>query len=197
MGSGCFSASHLLKEITMRVYANILLLIILMIGVTLLSVTYEHNKFLEIKYTELTTEARKQVDCLADNIYYEAGYEESSGQLAVALVTMNRTQDPRFPKDICSVVKQKNRGTCQFSWFCEPRKPKNLYVYRKNLEVALHAYANYEYIDDLTKGAIYYHADYVNPRWKLSKTTQIGRHIFYKDKDNDAKAEPTTKGRAL
>jgi spore germination cell wall hydrolase CwlJ-like protein len=168
-----------------------------MVAVTALSVTYEPNKFLEIKYTELNVDARKQVDCLAENIYYEAGYEETRGQLAVALVTMNRTQDPRFPKDICSVVKQKTRGTCQFSWFCEPIKVKNLYVYRKNLEVALHAYANYEYIDDLTKGAIYYHADYINPRWKLHKTTQIGRHIFYKDKDNDAKAELTTERRAF
>jgi spore germination cell wall hydrolase CwlJ-like protein len=33
---------------------------------------------------------------------------------------------------------------------------------------------------DITKGATYYHADYVNPQWKLPKTTQIGRHIFYK-----------------
>ena len=33
-------------------------------------------------------------------------------------------------------------------------------------------------------GALYYHADYVNPRWNKEKVTQIGRHIFYKDKSN-------------
>lgn len=167
----------------MRVYRNILILILIMISVTALAVTYKPNRYLKVTYTELTKEARKQVDCLAENIYYEAGWEEDKGQLAVALVTLNRTHDPRFPKDICGVVKQRTQGTCQFSWFCEPLKPKNQYVYRKNLEVALHAYANYEKIEDLTKGAIYYHADYVNPRWKLDKTTKIGRHIFYKDYD--------------
>jgi spore germination cell wall hydrolase CwlJ-like protein len=39
---------------------------------------------------------------------------------------------------------------------------------------------NYGNIDDVTKGATYYHADYVNPGWNLPKTTKIGRHIFYK-----------------
>ena len=41
------------------------------------------------------------------------------------------------------------------------------------------------FIKDLrNKGALYYHADYVNPRWKLDKTTIIGRHIFYKPKED-------------
>jgi spore germination cell wall hydrolase CwlJ-like protein len=136
---------------------------------------------LDIKYGQLTSEARKQVDCLAENIYYEAGYEPRDGQIAVAMVTMNRVHDPRFPKDICGVVKQKTQGTCQFTWFCEHRKSINTEVYRKNLDVALYVYANYENLKDNTYGAKFYHADYVNPRWKLEKTTVIGRHIFYKD----------------
>lgn len=165
----------------MRVYTKILLSIALIISVTIIAVNQNNDTDLNIAYTELTKDAKKQIDCLAENIYYEAGWEPPSGQLAVALVTLNRVNDPRFPKDICNVVKQKTQGMCQFSWFCEPLKPKNQYVYRKNLEVALYAYANYERIQDLTRGAIYYHADYVNPGWKLAKTTKIGRHIFYKD----------------
>jgi N-acetylmuramoyl-L-alanine amidase len=165
----------------MRVYAKILLSIALIISITVIAVKQNNDTDLKIAYTELTKDAKKQIDCLAENIYYEAGWEPPSGQLAVALVTLNRVNDPRFPKDICDVVKQKKQGTCQFSWFCEPPKPKNQNVYIKNLEVALYAYANYERIQDLTQGAIYYHADYVNPRWKLEKTTKIGRHIFYKD----------------
>ena len=136
---------------------------------------------LDIKYGQLTTDAKKQVDCLAENIYYEAGHEPRAGQVAVAMVTLNRVQDPRFPKDICSVVKQKVNTTCQFSWFCEPRKYINQTVYRDNLEVALYVYANYEKLPDDTNGAKFYHADYVNPKWKLEKTTKIGRHIFYRD----------------
>jgi spore germination cell wall hydrolase CwlJ-like protein len=29
------------------------------------------------------------------------------------------------------------------------------------------------------KEALYYHADYVSPGWKLPKIDKIGRHIFY------------------
>jgi spore germination cell wall hydrolase CwlJ-like protein len=44
---------------------------------------------------------------------------------------------------------------------------------------------NYERMKDVTGGATYYHADYVNPGWKLKKVDQIGRHIFYRsNKDN-------------
>lgn len=138
------------------------------------------SKIIAVHYTQLAQEARKQVDCLSDNIYYEAGYEPEQGRLAVAMVTMNRTRDPRFPKDICSVVKQRVKSTCQFSWFCEKKRLANRDVYEHAREVAVMVYANYEKLHDMTKGALYYHADYVNPRWKLEKTTKIGRHIFYK-----------------
>lgn len=141
------------------------------------------EKLLEIKYNQLTKDTQKQIDCLADNIYHEAGYEPEDGKVAVALVTLNRTQDPRFPKDICSVVKQKVKSTCQFSWFCNPVTKRAKEVYEEARNVAIHVYVNYEKLPDITGGALFYHADYVNPRWKLEKTAVIGRHIFYKDKD--------------
>lgn len=145
---------------------------------------WTEEKYLDVQYTQLTKDAQRQVDCLAQNIYHEAGYEPEKGKIAVALVTMNRTQDERFPKDICSVVKQKVKSTCQFSWFCEGKKAiANNFVYGQAREVALFVYANYEKMYDFTQGSLYYHADYVNPRWKLEKTTTIGRHIFYKEKD--------------
>ena len=44
-------------------------------------------------------------------------------------------------------------------------------------------YLNFDRMKDVTNGATYYHADYVNPGWtKLQKEKQIGRHIFYKSK---------------
>jgi spore germination cell wall hydrolase CwlJ-like protein len=148
------------------------------------SSAFSNDKMIDVQYAQLTPAAKKQVDCLADNIYYEAGYEPVAGKKAVAFVTMNRMQDPRFPKDICSVVKQKVNSTCQFSWICEGKGAiKNTKVYMEAKEVALMVYANYEKMYDLTKGSLYYHADYVNPKWKLEKTTTIGRHIFYKEKD--------------
>jgi len=142
------------------------------------------DKILKIEYKQLTKEARKQIDCLAENIYYEAGWEPTDGRVAVALVTLNRVQDPRYPKDICSVVKQKINSTCQFSWFCEGKKHiTSSRLYEEAQNIALYVYANYENLTDITHGALFYHADYVNPRWKLDKTTVIGRHIFYKESD--------------
>jgi spore germination cell wall hydrolase CwlJ-like protein len=145
---------------------------------------FTSERVIDVKYSQLTPAAKKQVDCLAENIYFEAGHESNDGKKAVAFVTLNRTQDPRYPKDICSVVKQKVNSTCQFSWYCEGQKAiRNMFAYNEAKEVAVFVYANYENLRDITKGALYYHADYVNPRWKLEKTVVIGRHIFYKERD--------------
>lgn len=161
------------------------ILLIAIVGVTLNAsnnLFSNSDRLLEVVYSELTKDAKRQVDCLADNIYYEAGHEAEKGKVAVALVTLNRVEDPRFPKDICGVVKQKANSTCQFSWFCMPLKTiKNSGAYQESKDVAVHVYANYEKLHDITKGALYYHADYVNPGWKLQKTVTIGRHIFYKE----------------
>jgi spore germination cell wall hydrolase CwlJ-like protein len=57
----------------------------------------------------VTAEMRqKQLDCLARNIYHEAGGEPFEGKVAVAQVTINRTENGAFPSDICQVVYQKN-----------------------------------------------------------------------------------------
>ena len=85
-------------------------------------------RLLNVDYSELTPFAKKQIDCLADNIYYESAYEPESGQVAVALVTLNRVNHPAFPKDVCGVVKQKTNSTCQFSWFC-------MNVHRKHIDL--------------------------------------------------------------
>lgn len=167
----------------LRVYT--LLIIFLTSLLVTLNSNFSGNKELDIKFSQLTNDAKQQVICLADNIYHEAGYESDTGKVAVALVTLNRLQDPRYPKDICSVVKQKVNYTCQFSWFCQHKiTNRQKEKYEESLEIALHVYANYDKIKDITRGALFYHADYVNPRWKgLEKTVVIGRHIFYKEKN--------------
>lgn len=139
-----------------------------------------------IKYHTLAKSTQKQVDCLAENILFEAGKESREGQVAVALVTMNRLASGNYADDICGVVKQKTNGTCQFSWVCEPqfteRRLTLLHsaLYNEVRSLAVYVLMNYDSMNDITKGATYYHADYVNPHWGLPKTTQIGRHIFYK-----------------
>lgn len=139
-------------------------------------------------YNSLSKEAQKQVTCLAENIYFEAGKEPTEGKIAVAFVTINRVQSGNYAESICDVVYQKSGKTCQFSWYCEKTiTDKRLTIrdtslYNEILDLATNVLVNFERMNDVTNGATYYHADYVNPRWKLDKETQIGRHIFYKSK---------------
>ena len=168
----------------MRIRLYILLVLFLISSFIFVSASFSRDKIIDVRYEQLTKDAKIQIDCLADNIYHEAGYEPDQGKIAVALVTMNRVQDPRYPKDICSVVKQKIKYTCQFTWFCQDKYTnRQKTAYEESRDIALHVYANYEKIKDFTNGALFYHADYVNPHWRgLERTTVIGRHIFYKEK---------------
>lgn len=47
----------------------------------------------------------KDIECMARNIFYEAGSESREGKIAVAQVTLNRAQDSRFGRSVCEVVK--------------------------------------------------------------------------------------------
>jgi len=122
---------------------------------------------------------KKQIQCLADNIYYEARNQSKIGQIAVTNVVMNRVKDGRFPKTPCSVINQKRGGICQFSWVCSSKQVKNTTSYKKAYEVAENVYINNE--RDVTNNALFYHATYVRPSWarKFRQTARIGSHIFY------------------
>lgn len=139
-------------------------------------------------YHSLTEDVQKQVTCLAENIYFEAAHEPLDGKKAVAFVTINRVQSGNYASSICDVVYQKTGGTCQFSWYCDSRitnkrlTVKQTELYNDIRELAMDIIVNFERFDDVTNGATYYHADYVNPGWKLDKVDKIGRHIFYKRK---------------
>lgn len=129
---------------------------------------------------------QKQLDCLARNIYYEAGYEPFEGKVAVAQVTINRAESGQFPSDICQVVYQKNivyeKVLCQFSWYCETatlKKPMNGAVYTESMEVAKKVLLEGFRLPSI-KNALYFHGDYINPKWNKEKVAKVGRHIFYK-----------------
>jgi spore germination cell wall hydrolase CwlJ-like protein len=132
-------------------------------------------------------EREKQLTCLAQNIYHEAAGESFEGKVAVAQVTLNRANSGKFPDDICKVVYQKsviyNRIICQFSWYCSvpgTKKPINSPAYDESYAVAKKVLLEGFKLDGI-KTALYYHADYVNPKWGKVKIAQIGRHIFYAD----------------
>lgn len=149
------------------------------------------NKYIiptKLEYQNLSKPAQKQIDCLAENMLYEAGGESTEGKIAVAMVTLNRVYSGRYPNNICGVVKQKTGRTCQFSWVCQNKfSSKHLtrtrsMQYNDIRDMAVNIFVNHHQMKDITGGATFYHADYVNPRWGLPRTTKIGRHIFYKRK---------------
>ncbi|MGQ9659538.1 MAG: cell wall hydrolase [Thermochromatium sp.] len=122
--------------------------------------------------------------CLALNIYHEARSEPATDQIAVAHVTLNRVESDAFPGSICTVVKQ--GGTrlhrCQFSWWCDgkPDDPKEQRAWKRSLEISRRVLSGE--VPDPTNGALYYHADNVNPHWSnhFKRTTHLGRHLFYR-----------------
>jgi spore germination cell wall hydrolase CwlJ-like protein len=145
---------------------------------------YNNQEVVSIKTIE------KQLDCLAINIYREAGHEPFEGKVGVAQVTMNRVKDGRFGNDVCGVVYQKNvvmeRVVCQFSWYCDSthrNRPVNKAAYNESYEVAKKVLLE-NFRLDVLKDALYYHAVYVNPKWNLDKIGKIGQHIFYKQKES-------------
>ena len=141
----------------------------------------------------------RQLKCMADNIYYEAAMEPAEGKLAVAQVVMNRTESPDFPKDICQVIYQRNSFyqtvVCQFTWLCDGsvgRRPVQPQQYAESMEAAKKVLLEGFRLPSL-KNALYYHADYVNPRWNKEQVAKIGRHIFYKPREkNDGRSEEHT-----
>lgn len=125
----------------------------------------------------------KQLNCLATNIYYEAGKESTKGQAAVARVVMNRIQHG-FAKSVCAVVYQKtmiqDKLVCQFSWVCEGKEiPKNNYRYLMAKQVAYDVMVNGMYKDVIPKSTLFFHAITVNPLWPYKQVAIIGNHVFY------------------
>ena len=134
-----------------------------------------------------TLEISEEVECLAKNIYFEARSEPEQGQLAVGHVVMNRVAHKRYPNSVCTVVKQggeKRRHRCQFSWWCDgrPDLPMNQKAWQRSLILAMAVHEGRS--KDPTGGALWYHADYVNPVWSsmLVLGKKIGQHLFYLSK---------------
>ena len=152
-----------------------------------ISSKFDHLKEARENVSSITADMRqKQLDCLARNIYYEAGSEPFEGKVAVAQVTINRTESATFPSDICKVVYQKNvvyeKVLCQFSWYCQnPNgaiKPMNGPVYTESMEVAKKVLLEGFRLPSIKK-ALYFHGDYIQPGWNKKPVAKIGRHIFY------------------
>jgi spore germination cell wall hydrolase CwlJ-like protein len=115
--------------------------------------------------------------CLAEAVYFEAKGEPLAGQLAVAKVILNRTESGRFPKSVCSVVKQAG----QFSFVRDgvvPSVSTSTGAFRT--AVAIAQVAMNDAWDSPASGALYFHARRVSPGWRMTRVASIGNHIFYR-----------------
>ncbi len=130
---------------------------------------------------KLDAHDKRQIQCLAENTYFEAGNQSTKGKIAVNNVVMNRLNDSkhRFGKTACAVVSQRTGRTCQFSWKCMGLKIRSYAQFAESKRIAEQVYLGN--IGDVTRGAKFYHATYVHPNWNLTRIAQIGAHIFYRE----------------
>jgi hypothetical protein len=120
-----------------------------------------------------------QLRCLAGAVYFEARGEELAGQLAVAQVIVNRTEDGRFPRSYCGVVAQPG----QFSFMRGSSMPKVREGSAAwNRAVAIAQIADKGLWEQQAGEAVFFHAARVRPGWSAGKTrlAQIDTHIFYR-----------------
>ena len=175
---------------------------------------WQDKNYLQDHYHSQDGYIQREISCLAENIYFEAATETVDGQIGVGFVTLNRMYSERFPNTICDVVydavfskwHRENTGKmvplrnrCQFSWYCDGKSDKirDEAKHEEILRIATYVVVNYNYMEDPTLGAMWYHADYVNPKWSkdYDRTIKIGAHIFYKLRANNEKNESTNFGR--
>lgn len=130
-----------------------------------------YNENYVIKHT------KRDLECLAKNIYFEAKGESLPGKIAVAQVTLNRVLHKEdFNKTICGVVYQKD----QFSWTNQPNlKVKDQLQWKNSLHIATGILQGKLFLEEFN--ALYFHADYVKPVWRKQRRylKTIGKHIFY------------------
>lgn len=196
--------SKLLKRV-----ANTVIGLMFLSGVTWAEVNNDNSPAqvfihhpIDLDYIPVLELDPKQLECLARNIFFESGNEPIEGKIAVGMVTINRTDNFKWPKTVCEVVQQRNLVTrrvsqneettevkvtvCQFSWTCG----KQRYVNKEDpnwiesYQIALYLLKGGHHAFTEEYGKLYYfHAAYVNPGWgNLKRVVRIGNHVFYTDR---------------
>ena len=157
--------------------------VLLVLGFGLHALFARHQQRLELaRETE-----RKNLECLAKNVYYEARGEPPEGQYAVAEVTLNRRASRRYPATVCAVVHEqrwdviRQRYVGAFSWtefYAVPEPAGKAWAFAQ--KVAEDVY--FRRAPPRVEGATFFHATYITPSWarKQERVTRIGRHVFYR-----------------
>ena len=120
----------------------------------------------------------RELECLAVGVYFEAKSEPLVGQLAVGKVIANRAKSGgRFPASYCGVLFQ--RG--QFSFIRGRSLPSVPRASRQwQTAVAIAKIVDQDLKDSAAEKALFFHARYVSPGWRLKRVASIGNHVFYR-----------------
>lgn len=127
--------------------------------------------------TQVGDALTQNMRCLAAAIYFESKGEPLEGQLAVGRVVVDRSKSGRFPSTYCGVVRQPS----QFSFVRGGQIPA--------IRTASAAWRTAQAIAKIAhdgswqspaKGALFFHARYVSPGWRLQRVAQVNNHIFYR-----------------
>lgn len=122
-------------------------------------------------------ELSRELHCLAGAIYFESKGESLTGQLAVGRVVVARSKSGRFPNSYCGVVFQRS----QFSFVRGNSMPpiaRGSRDWRDAVAIAQIAHAGTW--RSPVEGALFFHATYVSPGWRLRRVGRIENHIFYR-----------------
>ena len=123
------------------------------------------------------TELSRELNCLAGAVYFEAKGESLPGQLAVGRVIVTRSKSGRFPSSYCGVVYQRS----QFSFVRGNSMPgidRRSRNWRNAVAIAQIAHANSW--RSPVEGAMFFHAAYVSPNWRLTRMARVDGHVFYR-----------------
>lgn len=130
----------------------------------------------------------REVNCMADAMYFEARGEGDLGMVAVGYVISNRMKSKRFPKTACGVVHQAVvrrgrivRNACQFGWYCDgkPEVRSELVAYRHCQDLAKLVLLKMPH--NPVGHALYFHESRYHLPRHLAYTYmhRIGHQVFY------------------
>ena len=122
--------------------------------------------------------SKSQIECLIKNAYFESRNQGVKGMQAVTWVVLNRTKHPSYPSTPCAVI----YSPFQFEWTRNGKTPqvkeKDAYMQAERVVEGVLSGK----LKDNTNSSTHFHSARIKPKWsnRLSYTTTIGSHCFYK-----------------
>ena len=122
--------------------------------------------------------SKAQIECLVLNSYMESRGQGVKGMQAVTWVVLNRTKHPSYPSTPCAVI----YAPFQFEWTRNGKTPqvkeKDAYTQAERVVEGVLSGK----LKDNTNSSTHFHSARIKPKWanRLSYTTTIGSHCFYK-----------------